>query len=624
MSSNTKVSLWRELLSIFRCGAEVWRLVPRRHKVALGTAVGVMVVTSLASVAVPLILGGLVDRVKTGTDAGWSQAELFRLAGASLAMLAGALIVREGLNVLRRWLVENTCTRIDRDMTVRVVSHLMRVDLASMTHEKVGALHGRITRSVEGFLRFLRLSFLDFFPALLTGSMALIATAGKQPWVGLAMIGVIPVSVTLTLCQLASQRGVRLKLMRLREDQDGTVVELLNGLDYVRAAHTHAHEVDRLGKAVERRRSKELDHHLKMSFFGCAKALTEGMFHILTLAMAVYLAVNGQISIGDILTFSILFLNVMSPLSEIHRVIDEGHESSLRVGDLIDMLNKPEDPSFRTAHHPELCRHEPPRGVPAVEVDGLEVEYTTADGQTNRALDGVSLTIWPGETVGVAGRSGCGKTTWLKVLMRLVHPAAGGVKINGVPLESVSREAIGELIGYVGQSPFVFSGTVAENIAYGKPDVTPEQVRRAAELACIHDEIMALPGGYDAQVAERGQNLSGGQRQRIALARVFLKNPPILVLDEATSALDNINERRVQEAIDAARADRTVIMVAHRLTTMSDADRIFVFDAGRIVETGTFDELLSRGGIFTELAMAAGAGLLRSPTPELELPQPAG
>jgi ATP-binding cassette subfamily B protein len=251
------------------------------------------------------------------------------------------------------------------------------------------------------------------------------------------------------------------------------------------------------------------------------------------------------------------------------------------------------------------------------------VEYTTADGQTKRALDDVSLTIWPGETVGVAGRSGCGKTTWLKVLMRLVHPAGGGVKINGIPLESVSREAIGELIGYVGQSPFVFSGTVAENIAYGKPDATRADVVRAAQMACIHDEIEGLPGGYDAPVAERGQNLSGGQRQRIALARVFLKNPPILVLDEATSALDNINERKVQEAIDAARADRTVIMVAHRLTTMSDADRIFVFDGGRIVETGTFDELLSRGGAFTELAMAAGAGLLRSPTADLELPQPA-
>jgi ATP-binding cassette subfamily B protein len=174
-----------------------------------------------------------------------------------------------------------------------------------------------------------------------------------------------------------------------------------------------------------------------------------------------------------------------------------------------------------------------------------------------------------------------------------------------VPIESISREAIGELIGYVGQNPFVFAGTIAENIAYGREGATEEEIRSAAEMACIHDEILDMPGGYQAHVAERGQNLSGGQRQRIALARVFLKNPPILILDEGTSALDNINERRVQQAINAARADRTVILVAHRLSTLYDTDRIFVFDDGRVVETGTYDELVRQGGVFNELVCSA-------------------
>ena len=169
----------------------------------------------------------------------------------------------------------------------------------------------------------------------------------------------------------------------------------------------------------------------------------------------------------------------------------------------------------------------------------------------------------------------------------------------------ISRQAIGELVGYVGQNPFVFAGTVAENIAYGCEAATHDQIRRAAERACIHDEIMVLPGGYDAPVAERGQNLSGGQKQRIALARVFLKNPPILILDEGTSALDNISERLVQRAITAARADRTVILVAHRLSTLREADRILVFDDGRIVETGTYADLVRHGGVFAELVRSA-------------------
>jgi ATP-binding cassette, subfamily B, bacterial len=205
----------------------------------------------------------------------------------------------------------------------------------------------------------------------------------------------------------------------------------------------------------------------------------------------------------------------------------------------------------------------------------------------------------------VAGRSGCGKTTWLRALMRLVHPSGGTATLGGIPLERVSREAIGRLVGYVGQNPFVFAGTVAQNIAYGCDRPSEERIRQAAMLACIHDEIMMMPGGYRARVAERGQNLSGGQRQRIALARVFLKNPPILILDEGTSALDNTSERLVQKAINAARADRTVILVAHRLTTLRDADRILVFDDGRIVEVGTYPELVRRGGVFAELVRSA-------------------
>jgi ATP-binding cassette subfamily B protein len=175
------------------------------------------------------------------------------------------------------------------------------------------------------------------------------------------------------------------------------------------------------------------------------------------------------------------------------------------------------------------------------------------------------------------------------------------VFVGGVPLESVSREAIGRLIGYVSQSPFVFAGTIAENIAYGTDKASEKDIQRAAEAAFIHDEIMAMPSGYKTLVSERGQNLSGGQRQRLALARIFLKNPPILILDEGTSALDAISERNIQRAINTARTDHTVILVAHRLSTLLDPDRILVFDQGTVVESGTYNALIQQGGLFAEL-----------------------
>jgi ATP-binding cassette subfamily B protein len=563
-----------------------------------------------------LLLGRLIDQVHRGLGQGLGRDDLVGLAASHLGLMAGAYLAREALHVLRRYLVNNTCLRLEKDTTVRLVSHLLTVDLAALTHERVGALHGRIHRSVDGFVRFLRVSLLDFFPAILTGACALAATTAKQPWLGLVMAGVIPLSLTLTVWQLLSQKGVRLDLLRSKEGLDGTVVEQLGGLDYVRAAHTHAREVERVDRVAEGRRAKELRHHFQMSLFGGAKALSEASFHLLVLGSAVYFAATGAIGLGDVWTFSLLFLNVMTPLSEVHRVIDETHESSLHVGQLLALLAEPVDPSFEPAAVREP-RLEP--GAPAVVVQDLHAEYRTAQGKRKRALGGVSLSIRHGETIGVAGPSGGGKTTWLRVLLRLTHPSAGRVWLGGVPLESVPREAIGRLVGYVGQSPFVFAGTIADNIAYGSGPVSPAEVRRAAQQAFLHDEILAMPGGYQARVAERGQNLSGGQRQRLALARVFLKDPPLLILDEGTSSLDTIGERHVQQAVDSARRDRTVILVAHRLSTLRHADRILVFEGGRVVEAGGYGELVERGGVFSELVRCSGEGhQARGPQGRLE------
>jgi ATP-binding cassette subfamily B protein len=577
-----------------------------------------MTITSAGNTAIALLFGHLVDAIARGVRAHESQEALYSSAGWVLGLIAATYILREALNVLRRYLVENSCTRINRDMSVRLVGHLLKVDLATLSQEKVGAMHGRIFRSVDGLVRFLRLMFLDSLPAVFTGAIALSTAVGKQPVLGLVMLGVIPVSVFLTVRQLISQKGVRLKLLRTCEEIDGAVVEQLGGMEYVRVANTHRQEIRRLARSTERRRAKEIRHHFEMSLFGCAKALNEGFFHILVLGIAIHFFITGRITEpGDVFVFSMLFMNVMTPMSEVHRVIDEGHEASLRVGDLLDMLCEPVDRSFKTKteRQPILLP-----GDPAVVVQDLEMEYATPDGKVCRALDGISLTIRHGETVGVAGRSGCGKTTWLKVLLRLTHPCGGSVSFGGVPLEMVSRGDIGRLCGYVGQLPFVFAGTVAENIAYGNDGVTPEDIERAARLAHLHDEIMAMPAGYQTQITERGQNLSGGQRQRLAVARILLKNAPVLILDEATSALDNISEKHVHRSLGLTNADRTTILVAHRLSTLRDADRILVFSDGRIVESGTYDELVQRGGVFTELVMSAESGLAAEAGPSPEAP----
>jgi ATP-binding cassette subfamily B protein len=594
--NNKFLGFFGEARLILGYAGSVWRLIPWRQKLVFGAAAVLMAAVSACNIAFPLLLGKLVDLARPDPT-GDTRNRLLTSTGLLLGAIAILYLLREVVNVLRRYLIEGACTRLEQLITVKVIGHLMKADLAAYARDKIGALQGRISRTTVGFVRFVRLALLDFLPPLVTGLFAVIAALTKQPILALVMAGVVPVSLWLTVRQLASQKGVRLQLIHGREQINGAVVELLGGIDYVRAANTEDHELRRISQAARGLRTLEKNHHFKMSLFGCARALNEGLFHILVLGLAVYLAVHGHITYGDILTFSILFMNVMAPLNEVHRGLDEGHECSLQVADLLLLLKQEPDRSFSPP------RTDPPQvatDAALVETDGLVVQYPTPAGM-KRALDGVSVALRHGETIGLAGPSGCGKTTLLRVLLRLTHPTAGAVRVGGVPLEHLSRQDIGRLIGYVGQNPFVFSGTIAQNIAYGLANVTPEAVEAAARRAYIHDEIMAMPGGYLAVVAERGANLSGGQRQRLALARVFLKDPPVLILDEGTSALDTISERQIKRAIDLARKDRTFILVAHRLSTLKDADRILVFQDGRVVQEGTFLELSARDGVFAEL-----------------------
>jgi ATP-binding cassette subfamily B protein len=589
-----------------RRATQVWPFVAIEDRMTLGAAALLMAVTSATSTGFAILLGMLVDQIQSGTRENYSYEQMYWAAGAILATLAFIYVLREGLNILRRSFVERSVARLNRDMQLKLVGHALRGDLTSLSGEKVGALHSKIFRSVDGLVRFVRLMFLDCFPAFLTGIFALVAAITKQPALGGIMICVIPLAVYLTMRQLRSQKGVRLSLMRDCEEIDGAVVEQLGGAEYIRVAHTYNQEMWRLTQSAEKRRTREVRHHFEMSLYGSAKALNEGLFHILVLGFATYLAIHQRISFGDVLTFSVLFLNVMAPMNEIHRVLDEGHEASLRVGDLLQMLHSPLDRAFSTPENRSLAVQE---GEPVIEVEDLLVQYITPDGITRTALDHLNLTIRHGESIGIAGRSGSGKSTWIKVLLRLMHPQAGRIFFGGKPLHDVSRQELAELVSYVGQNPFVFSGTIYDNIAYGNGEVSPTAVQRAAEMANLHNEIMLMPGGYQALVTERGQNLSGGQRQRLAIARLLLKRSPILILDEATSALDNISERRVQEALGIQEDGRTTIIIAHRLSTLKSCDRILVFEDGRITAVGSYDELVAQDGLFAELVKSADEGL---------------
>lgn len=587
-------ALLGELMRTLKEVRRALRFLSPRQRWAMALAMVLMAATGYYAAKIPLILGALVDAML------FKQISSLTEAKPLLFSMALIFLVRELLQVLRKVTVERICTTVERDATIKAVSRLLATDLSVLGAERAGTLNGRLHRSVAGLVRLLKLSFLDLSPAVFGAAFALLAAISKNVGLGLAMAGILPIGLFIILAQLSSQRGIRISLLRAKEKVDGTVVEQIGGIENVRAAHTLDHEITKVSVIAEDLRRKEFRHHIAMSIFDALKSLNEGAFHIMVITFAISLALSGDISSGDILAFSILFVAVVNPLREIHRIVDEAHESGIKAGEFFTMLDQPLDHSFNVSKpRPLNWGH-----TPIIEVNELTVAYGAHidGGAAKLALRGVSLTVREGEVIGFAGPSGSGKTTFVRALLRLVHPTGGELRVGNAPIDQISREEIGRTFGFVSQTPFLFAGSIAENIAYGCSCTTTDAIAHAARLARIADEIEAMPGQYDHPVTERGGNLSGGQRQRIALARVFLQNPRILILDEATAALDNENERAVMDAVSQAVEGRTVLMVAHRLSSLQRADRIYVFNDGEIVEEGSYTQLAaSPVGLFSKL-----------------------
>ncbi|MBT3380519.1 MAG: ABC transporter ATP-binding protein [Lentisphaerae bacterium] len=556
-------------------------------------------VGALAS-APPLIVGRIVDSLSERAGPVPSR------IGVLLGCLMASVLLRECLQAARKFLVEDTATRMEKSIRMAVSGHLLRLPLQYYRHHLVGELQGRLNRGIEGATKLVKLAFLDLLPAAAVAAAALITVFAGNPAIALAMILVIPVSLVIVHRQVASQRGLREALRTRKEEIDGKVVELLGGLETVRAMHTENFETERIEVVAEDLRRTEIRHHRWMAFYDAAKSVNEGAFLAAVIGLVVWLVLRGHASVGQVLAATMLFQRILEPLREVHRVYDEASEACVNAEGLLEIQDEPADDSYATQPSSWTCGN----ACPAIELDKVDFSYRKA-GTEVMALKGASVRVREGEFVGICGPTAAGKSTMLKLLLRLNAPSRGRIVIRGQNLADIDRSTLAEAVGYVPQTPFLFSGTIADNITYGIPSVPMERVIAAATRAQLHHEIEALEEGYQTQVSERGANLSGGQRQRIAVARVFLRDPDILLLDEAMSALDNISESSVQKAIEELMNGRTVISVAHRLSSLRNADRILVVQDGEIVQEGRFVDLESREGLFAEL-LSHGSGSPRS------------
>lgn len=580
----------KELLEILSGFKRALRLLQKPEKITLLLATFLMLINGILTNLPALILGRLVDSMIKTT------AFKFGVALPFIFLIIVIILVREILTVFRKYLVENIATQTEKKQTVNAVKHLLKADLTLIGENQIGALHGRIFRSIQGLVQIIKLGFLEFFPVFFAALSAIVIALLQKPFLGTIMILVIPTGLLIIIKQISSQKGIRVDLLRGKEKIDGAVIEMLGGIETVRTLNTTNQEIEKIEIITESLRKKEIKHHIYMALFDAIKYLNEGFFYILVISLSILLSAQGTISRGDILVYSILFLSITAPLREIHRILDQAHESSILVNDLDQLLAHPLDISFihRKSNTSSLSRN------PLIlQIKNLSFSYSN---NSNGLVKNINLAVRKGEKIGIAGPSGCGKTTLIRILLRLVHKYKGEIYLLGKNLQELSREQIAEKIAYVPQKTYIFYGTIKENIVYGsmRKNIADSEIINAARMANIYEEIEESLGGLNGKVTENGNNLSGGQKQRLAIARLLLQSPELLIFDEATSALDNTNEVIIQEHLEKLFSKKTIITIAHRLTTLVNSDRIVVMNKGRIVQEGDFNTLSQTKGLFQD------------------------
>ena len=496
-------------------------------------------------------------------------------------------------------MVEDTATRTEKKARGIVISSLLKAPLSYFRENMTGNIHGRLNRCLEGTVKLEKLMFMDFAPAIFNSIAAIITIFITLPIsLALPMLLVIPIGIAIVFRQISTQKGIRVELLETKSAMDGTIVELLNGIEVIRITDSVNLETNRFNNKSEFLRKKEMKHHKQMAKYDCLKFINQAVFTVLIIGISTWLATKNIITVGNVLTAYLCFTQLTKPLEELHRIFDELSECTVLANDFFKMTELPNDFSYAIIEKNENNKDE---SKAIVEVNNLSFYYN--ENKEKIILDNFNLNIEKGMFLGIAGPSGCGKSSLIKAICKL-EKGEGDIFINGTNISMLTRKDISEKIALVPQSPFLIAGTIYENICYGiEEKVSMEEVEEAAKKAYIYDYINNLPDKFDTLISEGGNNLSGGQRQRIAIARIFLRKPKILILDEATSALDNTSERHIQIEIERLQKENntTIISIAHRLTTLKNCDRIIVLNKGKIEEDGKYKELIEKDGIFSDM-----------------------
>ena len=522
-------------------------------------------------------------------------AQAYRAFFVVMALMAAAYVLKGGMYFIVTYWGHLLGVHIEADIRADLFSHMQRLSFSFYDKNRTGQLMSRVTGDLFEISELAHHGPEDFFISTVTivGAFCVMLTIRWE--LALIVFAVIPLFVLFTAIQrkrmAEASREVKVKLAGI----NGEVESSISGMRTAKAFANETAEIRKFEVSNDAFRGAKRGYYRAMAIYQSGMEFAMGILSVLVIAAGGVFIMRGGMDYIDLITFSLYVTTFITPIRKLSNFVEQFMQGMAGFKRFVELMRT--DPAVEDA--PGAKELTDVKGQ--IDLDDVTFRY---DAAGPAVLSHVSLYVAPGETVAVVGPSGGGKSTLCQLIPRFYDVSGGAVRIDGQDVRTLCQSSLRRNIGIVQQDVFLFAGTIYENIAYGRPGATREEIEEAARKAEIYDDIQSMPNGFDTYVGERGVMLSGGQKQRISIARIFLKNPPVLILDEATSALDAVTEAAIQRSFDALSKGRTTLIIAHRLSTIRSAGRILVVNEARILEEGTHAELMDRGGAYAALYQA--------------------
>ena len=547
-----------------------------------------------------VVLDRAVDAINAlvGQPEGFSWSSAARILAFITAILLGKEVVSALVTFFQRYFGERMRILVSRDLSLRIVERILSFRMAFFSDEgnETGKLQSRIDRGIMSLSNTVNNFFIEILPLFTSAVLALVLMFAANVYVGLVALFIVPVYFWVTYIQASRMKGGRRGIFGSHQAVSQGILNIIESITVIKSFNREQIEADRQSAIQNDMTSLQLNTRKQAYFFNGLKSFLEQIGTVLIIILTAYLVLIDYpgMSIGKIMYHVMLFSNVSAPIRQLHRIYDDMNDALIYAEGFFGILHADDEVEATGRHQPQQVKGD---------FELKNVDFTYANG--TQALFDVSMRIERGKITALVGLSGAGKSTIVNLLDKFYQPQKGSIRQDGVELCEWNTQWLRENIGLVLQKNHIFAGSIEENIRYGNPQATHEEVVQAARQAYIYDQIMALPHGFETDALQ----LSGGQQQRIAIARMFIKNPPIIFLDEPTASLDAIATEQIKASIDAIKQGRTVVIISHNIGQIIDADQIYVLQAGRVVAHGAPAEVYQQGGIYKDIIDASARSM---------------